>query len=75
MPDDDDYVDLFRDFFAGTQWGHAPALYIPEPDTDERICYFVRVTGDVSVSNVEGGTHTVEVALDELAPYVSKEQS
>lgn len=74
MPDDDSYVDLFRDFFAGTSWGHAPALYIPEPATDERVCYFVRVTGDVSVANVEGDTHTVEVALDELAPYVSKEQ-
>lgn len=75
MPDDDTYVDLFRDFFAGTSWGHAPALYIPEPATDERVCYFVRVTGDVAVANVEGDTHTVEVALDELAPYVSKEQS
>lgn len=72
-PDTTAYVDLFRDWHAGTRWGADPALYIPTPASDPRICYLVMPPTDLAIENQGAMAHEVAIGLREQAPYVAKE--
>jgi hypothetical protein len=73
-PDTTAYLSLFRDFFEAIRWGADSFLYIPTPETDERICYLTRTSPDLGIINDVALTHTTEIEIREQAPYVSKEQ-
>lgn len=73
-PDDDDYVALFRDWFAATAYGRDAFLWIPTPATDQRLCYLARCDGRLDVVNEGAANNTVSVTIREQAPYVAREQ-
>lgn len=72
-PDTEEYVALFRDWFAATRWGADAALYIPTPASDPRVCYLVMPPTSLSVENHGAMAHEVAIGLREQAPYVAKE--